>query len=67
MILVEKFLKAGYVDKNVFHNTDKGTPQGGILSPLLANIALSGLEKILNISHKQIIRKKWFRVLYSYW
>ena len=43
--LVEKFLKAGYVDKNVFYNTDKGTPQGGLLSPLLANIALNGMKK----------------------
>jgi RNA-directed DNA polymerase len=43
--LVEKFLKAGYVDKDVFYNTENGTPQGGLLSLLLANIALNGLEK----------------------
>ena len=51
--LVEKFLKAGYVDNNVFNTTVKGTPQGGLLSPLLANIALTGLEEILNITYKE--------------
>ena len=55
--LVEKFLKAGYVDNNVFHNTKEGTPQGGLLSPLLANVALNGMEKILNISYSKLIRK----------
>ena len=42
--VVEKFLKAGYVDNNVFHRSKIGTPQGGLLSPLLANIALTGME-----------------------
>jgi retron-type reverse transcriptase len=32
-----RWLKAGYVDKNVFHDSDLGTPQGGVISPLLAN------------------------------
>jgi RNA-directed DNA polymerase len=54
--LVEKFLKAGYVDNNCFYNTDKGTPQGGILSPLLANIALNGLESVLKISHRKVCK-----------
>ena len=49
--LVDKFLKAGYVDNNVLHETEEGTPQGGLLSPLLANIALNGMEDILNISY----------------
>ena len=51
--VVERILKAGYLDNNVFNETDKGTPQGGLLSPLLANIALSGLEECLNISYKE--------------
>ena len=50
---MERILKAGYLDNNVFNETDKGTPQGGLLSPLLANIALSGLEECLNISYKE--------------
>ena len=49
--LVEKFLKAGYVDNNQFYSTREGTPQGGLLSPLLANIALNGMEDILNITY----------------
>jgi len=51
--LIDKFLKAGYVDNNSFYNSDKGTPQGGILSPLLANIALNGMEKLLNITYHE--------------
>ena len=40
LILIEKFLKAGYVDANKFNKTDVGTPQGSILSPMLSNIFL---------------------------
>ena len=40
LILIEKFLKAGYIDNNLLIKTDIGTPQGSILSPLLANIFL---------------------------
>jgi len=54
--LVEKFLKAGYVDSNVLYSSNRGTPQGGILSPLLANIALDGLEELLNISYRKRTR-----------
>jgi len=43
--LVAAFLKAGIVAEGQFHRTDVGTPQGGILSPLLANIALAAIEE----------------------
>ena len=36
-----------------FYETVKGTPQGGLLSPLLANIALTGLESYLNITYRE--------------
>ena len=49
--LIEKWLKAGYVDSGVFEKTEEGTPQGGIISPLLANIALHGMEKALGIKY----------------
>ena len=42
--LVKAWLKAGVLDNGVFVETETGTPQGGVLSPLLANIALHGLE-----------------------
>ena len=51
--LVKRFLEAGYLDNNTFNITEKGTPQGGLLSPLLANIALTGLEEYLNITYKE--------------
>jgi RNA-directed DNA polymerase len=44
--MVKAFLKAGILSQDQqFRNTDTGTPQGGILSPLLANIALSTLDE----------------------
>jgi RNA-directed DNA polymerase len=43
--LVVAFLKAGVLAEEQFLRTDSGTPQGGILSPLLANIALSAIEE----------------------
>ena len=42
--MLKKWLKAGYFEGNLFHSTEQGTPQGGILSPTLANMTLDGLE-----------------------
>ena len=42
-----QWLKAGYVDKKVLYPTERGTPQGGIASPTLANMVLDGLEGLL--------------------
>ena len=42
--ILKQWLKAGYIDQDVFYNTETGTPQGGIASPVLANTALDGLE-----------------------
>lgn len=50
--LIKQWLKAGYVEDEVFHNTESGTPQGGIVSPLLANIALHGMEDVLGVRYK---------------
>jgi RNA-directed DNA polymerase len=44
---IKAWLKSGVLDKGVFTKTEMGTPQGGVLSPLLANIALHGLENML--------------------
>ena len=45
--ILRKWLKSGYMEKYVFHETVDGTPQGGIASPALANLALDGLEPLL--------------------
>jgi len=42
--LVERFLRAGVMEEGVFQPTKVGTPQGGVISPLLANIALNSLD-----------------------
>lgn len=42
--LIWKFLKAGYMEDWKFHNTHSGTPQGGIISPILANVYLNELD-----------------------
>ena len=46
--MLRKWLTAGYIDQRHLHPTLKGTPQGGIISPVAANVALDGLEEILN-------------------
>ena len=50
--LVEAWLKSGAISKVGFELDDKGTPQGGVISPLLANIALDGLERLFGIYTK---------------
>ena len=46
-LVLRQWLKAGYLDKNVFFATTEGTPQGGIASPALANRTLDGLQELL--------------------
>lgn len=45
--LIYKFLRAGYLEDWQYHKTYSGTPQGGIISPLLANIYLHELDKFV--------------------
>lgn len=49
---LKMWLKCGVLDNGVFSQTDLGTPQGGVISPLLANIALHGMEEFC----KQIVK-----------
>jgi RNA-directed DNA polymerase len=49
--LIKQWLKAGYLENGVYHDTPTGTPQGGVISPLLANIALHGMEAALGVKH----------------
>ncbi|MEY3327325.1 MAG: hypothetical protein RLZZ115_206 [Cyanobacteriota bacterium] len=42
---IRQWLKAGVMDNGIFNATEAGTPQGGVISPLLANIALDGNDQ----------------------
>ena len=45
--LIKQWLKAGYVEEEMLHPTNAGVPQGGVISPLLLNVALHGMEQAL--------------------
>lgn len=46
--ILQTWLKSGFLDQAVFYPSRAGTPQGGICSPVLANLALDGMEKLLS-------------------
>ena len=43
-VVLKRWLQAGYIDEGTLFETSAGTPQGGIISPVIANLALDGLE-----------------------
>jgi RNA-directed DNA polymerase len=45
--ILKRWLESGYIYQQVWRETDSGTPQGGIISPVICNLALDGLEKEL--------------------
>jgi RNA-directed DNA polymerase len=55
--LVKQWLKAGIMEDGAFHATEAGTPQGGVISPLLLNIALHGMEPALGVRYKRTRRE----------
>ena len=54
--LIRKYLSAGVMDKGIVKATEKGTPQGGNLSPLLSNIMLNELDKELEARGLNFVR-----------
>lgn len=43
--IIKGWLEAGIMENNIFYSIESGTPQGGVISPLLANVALHGMEQ----------------------
>jgi RNA-directed DNA polymerase len=52
--LVEQWLKAGVVEKGRLAPTGEGTPQGGVISPVLLNVALHGMEKAAGVRYRTV-------------
>ena len=45
--ILRKWLEAGFIEQQVHYPTSAGTPQGGVISPVLMNLVLDGLEPLL--------------------
>ena len=52
--LIFQWLKAGTLEQGIFAKTEMGTPQGGVISPLLLNIALHGMERAVGVTYKRL-------------
>jgi RNA-directed DNA polymerase len=52
--LVRQWLKSGVIEQDCFTPTDEGTPQGGVISPTLLNIALHGLEEAAGVRYAKL-------------
>ena len=58
-VMLRKWLKCGFVFNKELFPTEEGTPQGGIISPTLANMTLDGLQTLLAEKyHKKFVNKK---------
>jgi RNA-directed DNA polymerase len=55
-VMLRKWLKAGFMDHGTLYPTEAGTPQGGIASPVLANLTLDGLEQELRTRFPRLKR-----------
>jgi RNA-directed DNA polymerase len=57
--VLEKWLKAGFLEKHAWFATTEGTPQGGTISPALANQTLDGLQRLLADHFAKTSRQQW--------
>jgi RNA-directed DNA polymerase len=55
--ILGQWLRAGYMESSTLYPTDEGTPQGGIISPLLCNMTLDGLETLVQKGRNKKRRK----------
>lgn len=63
--MLHQWLKAGYMEDGKRHKTEEGSPQGGIISPVIANIVLDGLEEILKQKYPKHKGKKVYLVRFA--
>lgn len=56
---IKHWLKSGVINDGIFENTTEGTPQGGVISPILANIALHGMELEMKKYARSLKGNKW--------
>ena len=64
--LIRKFLNVGYMEKWTYNNTYSGTPQGGIISPILANIYLDKFDKYIKEYAENFNKSKGRRLTCEY-
>lgn len=60
--LIKKYLKRGVMENNIFCKTDEGSPQGGPLSPLLANIYLNEFDQEMSVFSQAFFPKIIMRI-----
>ena len=57
--MIRQWLRAGVIENGRLHRTEEGTPQGGVVSPVLLNIALHGMEQAAGVRY---LPQGWIRV-----
>ena len=55
--ILKQWLKCGYLENGKCYDTTSGTPQGGIISPIIANMVLDGIETILRRKYKRLLHR----------
>lgn len=63
--VLKQWLKSGYMDMDALYETEDGTPQGGIISPILCNMALDGLEDLVVPASRSKGRSKLHVIRYA--
>jgi RNA-directed DNA polymerase len=61
--MLKQWLKAGYMERGKQHPTKAGTPQGGVISPLLANLTLDGLQREIEARFRRTPHLPSYRVI----